>query len=290
MLFDLQHVGEPLLSDPSVHEYQNTPGPGNRESLRDILMQPTQARDFTPQLNHHISQQRLHRVHYVSRPNPVKDDKERRLSNSKKYSSIGHETIWTKKATEFQSQRNNGLSGENGNSDPYVKILKKPPQIHEYMYPIVLGSEGEDDIKKQKNQFKVITSQPRPPSPPVKPFKAIPASDQVKCVHCQQFFNPEVNRRGTCPDAPDETERCIGRVTCIQAATTMMYHCMSDAEGDFSEPCSCDITGDDHFCQRWLSLGFLSLFVPCLWCYFPLKCCHMCGTKCGCCGGKHKAI
>ncbi|XP_022088986.1 sprouty-related, EVH1 domain-containing protein 2-like [Acanthaster planci] len=289
--FPPSHVGEPLLCDPSAHEYQNTPGSNQRESLRDILMQPTQARDFAPQFNHHSNQQRLHRVHYVSRSKSVKDDKERRLSNSnKKYSSIGHETIWTKKATEFQSQRDNGLTGENGSSDPYVKILKKPPHIHEYVYPMVLGSEGEDDLRKPRHHLKVVTSQPRPPSPPVKANKVPLPPDRVKCVHCQQFFNPETNRRGACPDAPDETDRCIGKVSCIQAAQSMMYHCMADAEGDFSDPCSCDASADTHFCQRWLGLGLLSLFVPCLWCYLPLKCCHLCGMKCGCCGGKHKAI
>ena len=76
------------MADPSAHEYQNTPGSNQRESLRDILMQPTQTRDFAPQFNHHNSQQRLHRVHYVSRSKSVKDDRERRLPNlNKKYYS-----------------------------------------------------------------------------------------------------------------------------------------------------------------------------------------------------------
>lgn len=40
--------------------------------------------------------------------------------------------------------------------------------------------------------------------------------------------------------------------------------------------------------NRWIGLTLLSLLVPCLWCYPPLRVCHLIGISCGICGGKHK--
>lgn len=74
-------------------------------------------------------------------------------------------------------------------------------------------------------------------------------------------------------------------------ARCMLYHCMSDSEGDLiNHPCSCSSNPTDEVSctKRWIGLALLSLLVPCLWCYPPLKACHMIGIQCGICGGKHK--
>ncbi|XP_048187952.1 sprouty-related, EVH1 domain-containing protein 1 isoform X2 [Perognathus longimembris pacificus] len=112
--------------------------------------------------------------------------------------------------------------------------------------------------------------------------------ERSRCVYCQERFNHEENGRGACLDAPDPVKRCIYQVSCMLCAESMLYHCMSDSEGDFSDPCSCD-TSDDKFCLRWLALVALSFLVPCMCCYVPLRTCHRCGEASGCCGGKHKA-
>ena len=39
--------------------------------------------------------------------------------------------------------------------------------------------------------------------------------------------------------------------------------------------------------RRWLGLALLSLIVPCLWIYPPLRAVHWCGMSCGVCGGRH---
>uniref|UniRef100_A0A3Q4AE69 Sprouty related EVH1 domain containing 3 n=1 Tax=Mola mola TaxID=94237 RepID=A0A3Q4AE69_MOLML len=68
---------------------------------------------------------------------------------------------------------------------------------------------------------------------------------------------------------------------------SLLYHCMSDSEGEFWEPCSCDESMGGHphplCCARWLALLALSLFVPCMCCYLPLRACLRCGERCGCC-------
>uniref|UniRef100_A0A3B3VZB0 Sprouty related EVH1 domain containing 3 n=1 Tax=Poecilia latipinna TaxID=48699 RepID=A0A3B3VZB0_9TELE len=67
---------------------------------------------------------------------------------------------------------------------------------------------------------------------------------------------------------------------------SLLYHCMSDSEGEFWEPCSCDDSMGGHphplCCARWLALLALSLFVPCMCCYLPLRACLRCGERCGC--------
>ncbi|XP_069633330.1 LOW QUALITY PROTEIN: sprouty-related, EVH1 domain-containing protein 3 [Haliaeetus albicilla] len=115
-----------------------------------------------------------------------------------------------------------------------------------------------------------------PPEPP-------PAASTAGGV-----FSREENGRGQCRDAPDPAGRCVRRLSCLWCAESLLYHCMADAEGDFSAPCSCG-GGHPHCCARWLAPAALALLVPCLCCYPPLRACHWCGGHCGCCGGRHKA-
>lgn len=112
--------------------------------------------------------------------------------------------------------------------------------------------------------------------------------ERSRCIYCREMFNHEDNWRGQCQDAPDPIKQCIYKVSCMLCAESMLYHCMSDSEGDFSDPCSCD-TSDEQFCLRWLALVALSFIAPCMCCYLPLRACHHCGEACHCCGGKHKA-
>ncbi|XP_016355157.1 sprouty-related, EVH1 domain-containing protein 1 [Sinocyclocheilus anshuiensis] len=112
--------------------------------------------------------------------------------------------------------------------------------------------------------------------------------ERSRCIYCREMFNHEDNRRGQCPDAPDPIKQCIYKVSCMLCAESMLYHCMSDSEGDFSDPCSCDVS-EEQFCVRWLALLGLSLLAPCMCCYPLLRACHRCGEACHCCGGKHKA-
>ncbi|XP_072885371.1 sprouty-related, EVH1 domain-containing protein 3 [Hemitrygon akajei] len=110
-----------------------------------------------------------------------------------------------------------------------------------------------------------------------------------RCVYCRGVFRDRENGRGRCQDAPDPGQRCVHQLSCMWCAESLLYHCMADSEGDYSDPCSCD-TSSRHFCARWLALAALSLLAPCMCCYLPLQACHRCGERWGCCGGKHKAV
>ncbi|XP_029111054.1 sprouty-related, EVH1 domain-containing protein 3 isoform X2 [Scleropages formosus] len=120
------------------------------------------------------------------------------------------------------------------------------------------------------------------------------SSCSSRCVYCRSVFSASENGRGRCRDAPDPALHCLRQWTCVWCAESLLYHCMSDSEGEFWEPCSCEdsMGGRPHplCCARWAALLALSLFVPCMCCYLPLRGCLRCGERCGCCGGKHKAV
>lgn len=107
--------------------------------------------------------------------------------------------------------------------------------------------------------------------------------------YCQEFYQPDFNRRGDCKFAPDRMKNGIENISGIFCARCMVYHCIEDSEDNsINHPCSC--RNDENNCKkRWISLALLSIFcVPCLWCYPPLKACHWISMKCGICGAKHK--
>ncbi|XP_060652010.1 sprouty-related, EVH1 domain-containing protein 1 isoform X2 [Drosophila nasuta] len=111
---------------------------------------------------------------------------------------------------------------------------------------------------------------------------------RLRCRYCHELYSEDFNRRGACEYAPDPIRsgyECISGMGC---ARCMIYHCMSDAEGETAQhPCDCSIS-EAGCTKRWLGLALLSLFVPCLWCYPPLRACHWMGIHCGICGARHK--
>lgn len=112
---------------------------------------------------------------------------------------------------------------------------------------------------------------------------------RLRCRYCQEFYTEEWNRRGACDYAPDYFRSMIDRIPGMPCARGLVYHCMSDAEGDtVAHPCDCVGAVDSSCTKRWFGLTLLSLLMPCLWCYPPMKACHVMGVSCGLCGGKHK--
>ncbi|KAM4750667.1 LOW QUALITY PROTEIN: sprouty-related, EVH1 domain-containing protein 2 [Anableps anableps] len=179
------------------------------------------------------------------------------------------------------------------NPDTCVHFTKSEPPKHDYTYPYPLscsvqrGYDGKlGRLEMGGSRRAVVTLQPRPPQSKGK--CRMEDGERLRCVYCQDMFNHEDNGRGQCQEAPDPIQTCIRRVSFMWCADTLLYHCMSDPEGDYSDPCSCD-TSDERFCLRWTALVGLSLVAPCMCCYAPLRACHRCGVACRCCGGKHRA-
>ncbi|OQR73380.1 sprouty-related [Tropilaelaps mercedesae] len=103
----------------------------------------------------------------------------------------------------------------------------------------------------------------------------------LQCRHCLEEFRPEDNVRGACGFGPDPVMGAIERASCMPCAECVLYHCWRDGDeaGAPRRPSS----------RRWAALAVLSMLVPCLWLYYPLKACHRCGTSCALCGARHEA-
>ncbi|XP_044283442.1 protein sprouty homolog 3 [Varanus komodoensis] len=95
-----------------------------------------------------------------------------------------------------------------------------------------------------------------------------------KCAHCAAARSlPSCwlcNQRCLC-----SPENLIDYGTCLCCVKGIFYHCSSDDEDTCADdPCSC-VPGS--CCARWVAMGFLSLLMPCLCCYFPtLGCLKLC--------------
>ncbi|OUC44643.1 sprouty protein [Trichinella nativa] len=132
-----------------------------------------------------------------------------------------------------------------------------------------------------------------------------------QCCYCKRFYLVDQNVPGVCPAAPDPFESLVQKVSCFWCFNCVLYVCgckdptstdqRRSLSGWFHWPCSCNeinVDEDDnnsndhandtnnhgnyprHHCIRWMLFALLSLFVPCLWCYFPLKFCqHRCRRR-----------
>ncbi|KAL0810320.1 hypothetical protein ABMA28_010476 [Loxostege sticticalis] len=179
---------------------------------------------------------------------------------------------------------------------PYVQLTA----MHEYTYPAVvssgvIGSEKcspntkppllERDSGSIKKMHGYSGPPPLPGKKPAETFQA-----RLKCRHCHEWYLESANRAGACEYAPDCCKSCVECVTCIKCAQCMLYHCMSDAEGDFAmHPCACG-PPDDACAKRWVGITLLSLLVPCLWCYVPLRCAHRAARAASLAGGLHAPL
>lgn len=214
--------------------------------------------------------------------------------------------------------RDRFLQADGGSdSESYVRFAKTDAHKHDYTYPLAPPPDSDPTLGPLSSKGRgggfpsVVSSQPRSslPANGAKSRKDGGGGERAQCEHCGEAFYLADNRRGRCQDAPDPAALCIRRLSCMWLADTMLYHCMSDPEGDYSDPCSCEgggvgggggagggggegtgRGGGARLASRWLALLGLSLVAPCLCLYPPLHACHQGATRCGCCGGRHKAL
>ncbi|XP_034231261.1 sprouty-related, EVH1 domain-containing protein 1 isoform X2 [Thrips palmi] len=174
-----------------------------------------------------------------------------------------------------------GTVGGSADNYSYVQLTA----VHEYIYPSI--EDRRDSLKKSSLETPLTsTSSVQPALPSKKKDK------RKNCRHCQEHFSEDGNPRGSCEYAPDCVRSAVDYVTCISCAQCMLYHCMADEEGEFvQQPCDCNPVEENWLARRrrWIGLALLSIIVPCLCCYPPLRACHWCCVRCGVCGGRHEA-
>ncbi|XP_078066503.1 protein sprouty homolog 2 [Mustelus asterias] len=100
----------------------------------------------------------------------------------------------------------------------------------------------------------------------------------LRCERCAKCKCSECAAPRTLPSCWLCEQRCLCSFqsaleygTCVCCVKGLFYHCSSDDEDNCADnPCSCS---QGHCCARWTAMGFISILLPCLWCYLPAKGC-----------------
>ena len=109
------------------------------------------------------------------------------------------------------------------------------------------------------------------------------------CVYCCEPFDPELGKgRRVCRDAPDRVTDWINIASCACVADTVAYHCFADSEGEYEPACVCP-RPSCRSVVKWTIVLLMSMFLPCLCCYWPLIGCRRCAMRCGYCVPAHRA-
>lgn len=110
-------------------------------------------------------------------------------------------------------------------------------------------------------------------------LKAGPARHQFICERCGKCKCAECTAPRALPSCLACDRQCLCSAesmveygSCMCLVKGIFYHCSNDDAGDsYSDnPCSCS---QAHCCSRYLCMGTLALFLPCLLCYPPAKGC-----------------
>jgi len=191
------------------------------------------------------------------------------------------------------SEKGNGGNSSSSSSTSSKKSRRSLPSL---VLPCVAGSNVEEEPSSSTPPFSgvggrgILTSSPASNHGLLENLET--STMTLTCAHCHESFSHASNRRGACGHAPQDWARStVETVTCLSCAKCLLYHCMSDSDGDYGagHPCDCSSEGGGTWGRRWLGLTLLSILVPCLCCYFPMMACYKGGAACSLCGGRHQA-
>ncbi|KAK9508649.1 hypothetical protein O3M35_006160 [Rhynocoris fuscipes] len=121
------------------------------------------------------------------------------------------------------------------------------------------------------------TKQTPPAAPPLLPQPTAGgqnSQDSIICAECGKCRCDSCRSPRSPPSAwlcSDlcycSVDSCVDYASCLCCVKGAMYHC-SEEPSWADDPCSCSGSG---WGTRWACLSIASLFLPCLWCYCPLR-------------------
>lgn len=107
---------------------------------------------------------------------------------------------------------------------------------------------------------------------------------KCRCAACSE--PRELPAKWCCRDNCElSARRAMDVCTCFCCIETVFYHCGAEEDNAcYNDPCAC---GGSKCCSRWTCLATSAMFLPCLWCYWPLRGCLAATTACyNCCREK----
>ncbi|XP_018106065.1 sprouty RTK signaling antagonist 1 L homeolog isoform X2 [Xenopus laevis] len=130
---------------------------------------------------------------------------------------------------------------------------------------------------------RIVRMQPKASALPVEDIKSSIKMDYSQhrfiCEQCGKCKCGDCTAPRTLPSCLACNRQCLCSVesmveysTCMCLVKAAFYHCSNDDEGDSyaDNPCSCT---QSHCWSRYLCMGVMSIFLPCLLCYPPAKGC-----------------
>ncbi|XP_072261902.1 protein sprouty homolog 1 isoform X2 [Pyxicephalus adspersus] len=130
---------------------------------------------------------------------------------------------------------------------------------------------------------RVIRTQPKSPALALDDLKSSLKLDSTQhrfiCEQCGKCKCADCTAPRTLPSCLACNRQCLCSAesmveysTCMCLVKASFYHCSNDDEGDSyaDNPCSCT---QSHCFPRYLCMGIMSLFLPCLLCYPLAKAC-----------------
>ncbi|XP_053559604.1 protein sprouty homolog 1 [Bombina bombina] len=224
---------------------------------------PSMAKKPAPKtLPRHSKPERTHEIIPVN----VNNNNEHRPSN---LAHAGH--IYNGRAPVLSRSTSTGSaasSGSTNSANSEQELLGQSP-------PSRIGSGYRTD--------RVVRMQPKASALVVEDLKSSVQVDSTHqrfiCEQCRKCKCGECTTPRTLPSCLACNRQCLCSAesmveysTCMCLVKAFFYHCSNDDEGDSDadNPCSCTRS---HCCSRYLCMGVMSLFLPCLLCYPPAKGC-----------------
>ncbi|KAM4809335.1 protein sprouty homolog 1 [Rhinophrynus dorsalis] len=147
----------------------------------------------------------------------------------------------------------------------------------------LLGQSPPPRTSSGHRTERIVRMQPKASSLIVEDLKSSVKMDSTQhrfiCEQCGKCKCVDCTAPRTLPSCLACNRQCLCSAesmveysTCMCLVKAAFYHCSNDDEGDScaDNPCSCT---QSHCCSRYLCMGAMSLFLPCLLCYPPAKGC-----------------
>lgn len=160
-----------------------------------------------------------------------------------------------------------------------TRVPVRPPLLSSRTTSLKLSDRNYESFSRRHlggelvSPSRTVTTQPLPPSHNNNDRHLGSQTRVTTTAFKSKPFVNEGDVKLFCCD--QDVEQMVEYCTCLCCVKGLFYHCTKDTYGEGSmaeRPCACGPVGKGCF-KRWTCLSICSVFLPCLLCYIPAKCC-----------------
>jgi len=173
-------------------------------------------------------------------------------------------------------------AGPDGSQPEVVRFEKVLPSLRSKSQPSIRFNGHTAQHAPSLKKSKSVIEHRRPTEDSLK----LPSAERLCCFYCREWYEERNNQRGSCREAPEPLDELIKTVTCYRCYLCCVYCCNRDDDGEMpSETKLNNGCLDRHNWRQTVMLLALSIIMPCLCCYLPLRAAGRCCST----GAKHRA-